>query len=365
MSTGTGTVYQRQSDGRWVASVRLANRKRVVRYATTEREARQHLKLLLGQQHTGALTTPSRMTFQQWSERWMELVSARCRPSTVEDYEYGLRPLLDRFGLVRLDRLTPVLLVHAIADMQRRGLGPGRVASSYNVLNICLRQAVKLDVLASNPLDRVDRPRGAPKERRFWTAEECQRFIEVAEASRHHYAPLLLFLLSTGMRRGEALGLNWADIDRRTVTARVERSLVFVRNEPRIQDVKTRAGRRTVALPALAVCALGRVPQAIDESSPIFRSSTGGVPFPMRMIEALRSLCRRAEVPVISVHGLRHVHAALLVRQGVDLHSLRRRLGHTRVDMSLWYAYAVGSDGEAAAAFDRALLPDGSVEAVQ
>src|SRR5687767_14154778 len=127
--SSTGTVYQRNGDARWVARVTLPNGKRVARYAATEREARQRLNEMIGQHHTGTLVAPAKMTFEQWAREWLRLSETRCRAKTLENYEYGLRPLIADFGRVRLDKLTPIRIAHTFAEMQRAGAGSGRLNS--------------------------------------------------------------------------------------------------------------------------------------------------------------------------------------------------------------------------------------------
>ena len=92
----TGSVYQRQSDGRWCAAFTAPGGRRRVIYAATEREARQRLAAPIAQHATGTLSLPTRLTLAQWIERWM--VDTEHRPSTVYGYSVALGPLLDRIG---------------------------------------------------------------------------------------------------------------------------------------------------------------------------------------------------------------------------------------------------------------------------
>lgn len=266
MSSATGSVYQRASDGRWVASVSLAGGKRVVRYGTTERDARRRLKEMLGKEHAGTLAAPNPMTFAAWVEQWLWMTAARCRDTTVEAYEYSMRPLVQRLGTTRLDRLTPLTLSQALADMQRSGVGTGRLRSSHAALRVCLRAAVRLDLMPVNAMDRVDAPCCPSPDRAHWALEEAAAFLQAAEASPTRFAPLFVFLLSTGMRRGEALALTWADVDLHERIVRIERSLVFARNVPTLHATKTKAARRVISLPDAAVRALGRLPRPLDPS---------------------------------------------------------------------------------------------------
>jgi integrase len=353
--SGTGSVYQRKGDGRWVAVVTLSGGKRVSRYAASEREARQRLKELIGREHAGTLSPPSRLTVAAWAEQWLALAETRCRPKTIDNYRYGLRPLLKLLGGIRLDRLTPLQLATAFSEMERQGKGHGAVNLSFDTVRACLRYATRLGIISTNPLDRIDRPRRQTPERQYWTAEETRRFIAQCERDGGQYGPLFVFLLATGLRRGEAMGLRWADLDFKAKKVKVRRAIVHISNRPLLQETKTRAGMRTITLPEVALRSLARLPRPLDPQAAVFVNRLGRTPAPPNTLDALRRLCRRAGVPAVPLHGLRHIHAALLAAEGVDPHTLRRRLGHARVSTSMEvYAYAINPDDTAVVAFERA-----------
>ena len=230
---------------------------------------------------------------------------------------------------------------------------PGQL---HTVLGTCLGQAVHLGLLATSPLARVPKPRSVRKERQYWTAEQAQQFLTVAASAEDRHAPLCVFLLGTGCRISEALGMRWSDIRPEQPTVAVRRALVHVGSEATIQPPKSKAGARTLTLPGIAVEALARLPQPHDPAAPVFVTGKGTPPRPANVYRSLMALCDKAGLPRVSPHGLRHVHAALLAAHGLDPHTLRQRLGHTRASMTLdVYAYAVRPDSAAADAFDRAI----------
>lgn len=320
-NTATGSIYQRQSDGRWVAAVSIMG-KRVVRYAGSQREARAALRDMQTAQGSGTLAPPARMTLEAWTDHWLALVGPGLRPKSLANYRQALTPIVGRLGGVRLDRLTPMQLARMFAELRAAGMGTRRIEHGYITLKTCLRYAVRLELLGVNPLDRVDRPRHRRGQRRFWTAEEAARFITTAEASGLAYAPLALFLLGTGLRLGEALGLRWSDVHWQRQAVRVERTAMHVGGDLVTNAPKTEAGKRTVTMPEMAVRALRRLPRPTEDGA-IFINLCGHTPHRPQVHDALERLCARAGVPRLSPHGLRHVHAALLAAQGVDPHTLR------------------------------------------
>ena len=146
-----------------------------------------------------------------------------------------------------------------------------------------------------------------------------------------------------------------------TSTSRGERqasndAYVYAGSAGSIQPTKTKAGKRVIDLPATALAALQRLPRPIDPSASVFVTGNGTPPTQSDLRKALHRLCKRAFVPPINLHGLRHVHAALLADQGVDPHTLKQRMGHTRVSTTLdLYAYAMRPDSAARDAFERAM----------
>ena len=351
----TGSVYQRASDGRWVASVSLAGR-RIVRYGDTEKEAHTKLVGLQREYYAGTLTRPTMVTLGEWIDLWLQQREPELRPSTLRTYRLVLLPLANRIGQVRLDKLTPSLITGGLSELRRKGMGARRVQMAHAYLRVALRHAVQQELIGQNPCDRVSKPRYEPQERSYWDQQQMQRFLSVALASPRQHAALLAFLLGSGLRFGEAIGLRWADVDVTAGTVAVRRAIVWEGNtKASVQKPKTKQGGRTVSLPEFCVGILARLPRPIDGESPVYLTRSGTTPSQSVVGETLRQLCDEAGIPALNVHGLRHCHAALLLAEGVDLQVLRRRLGHATVNMSMAYTYAVRGDGDAARRVSEAL----------
>jgi integrase len=356
MSSTTGSVYQRKSDGRWVASIKLGGRK-IVRYGATEREARQRLRELIGQQERGTLTLPTKVTLGQWADRWLTMIEADRRPATIATYRYALAPAISVLGDQRLDRLSPVVLAQAFTALRQEGKGSRRLSQTYRVLHTCLGQAERLEIIGSNPLRKVDPPRHTQKPVKCWTLEETQRFIAACVSSGASYGPMFLFMLGTGLRRGECTALTWGDIDLINRVVVVDKAVSFVKNRPLLQPTKTAAGTRAISLTALAASALGMLPRSLDREARVFTSGAGTEPTPSNARSGLHRLCDQAGIPRVPPHALRHTHVSLLLAAGVDVLTVSRRVGHARTSMTVdIYGHVLRPDGAAAAAFDNALV---------
>ncbi len=355
--TGTGSVYQRRSDGRWVAAVRLPSGRRVVRYAASEPAARRLLAELW--QASGRGLLPSRSprqvpTLGEWWRTWLERKRATLRPATVVAYEYSAGRVVAELAEVRLPRLSPAMVAATFDRLRRGGMGSRSLSQAYTYLSGCLRQAVAEGYLAQNPLVGVERPRHRPRERPTWTATEAERFLATCERSGRALAPLCGLLLLTGLRRGEALGVRWRDVDlaARTLWVRRQRT-------PRGEGPpKTKAAVRAVPLSERAVALLRKAWERNPNRGPedvVFVGAAARPPHPDAVRKTLERLCQEANVPVVGVHGLRHVFAALATAGGLDPVALARVMGHRRPSLSLdLYAYSLGLE-RAAGAVERAL----------
>ncbi|CCF85356.1 putative Integrase family protein [Nitrolancea hollandica Lb] len=338
---GRGSIYQRK-DGRWVAAVMVEGR-RVSRYRKTQAEAEQAL--------TELLTATATVTLADWAEEWLQ--SRQLRPSTQTAYRKALKPVLTKLGKRPLSELTPLRLVRFF-NRRRAETGPRSVQETYAVLRTCLEGAVSLGLLATNPMAKVPKPQWSPSEKIYWTVEETRRFLETALRSNRRWSGLCAFLVVTGLRISEALALEWGDVRDGQVT--IKRALVAVNGAYVLGPPKSKAGWRTVALDSTGEQILARLERG---SGRLFVTKTGKSPMLGTIHTELTRLCDEAQVPQVSPHGLRHVHAALVYRATRDPYLTQRRLGHSHVSTTLGiYGYSTDGDQTVAKAVDRLLGGD-------
>jgi integrase len=351
---GAGSVYQRK-DGRWVAAVTL-NGRRIERYESTRRAAEARLDDLRMDQRQGTLLPTSDLTLSQWVEQWLDLNGSELRPSTLATYRQTLEMVGSEIGDTRLDRVTPLVITQAFQRLQRAGRGRRRLHLAHTYLKKCLGQAVDLEMLATNPMTRVPKPRWEPRERVYWTLEETRQFIDTGLSSADKWGPMLVFLATTGLRISEALALTWADVDCDARTVRVSKSLVWIGSDYDLLPPKTRAGRRVVSLPQPAMDALRLTPTVATPDDGIFRTAVGRPLRHEQTRDALDAMCREAGVTRINVHGLRHVAAMLALAASGDAYLVQQRLGHSHIGVTLAvYGYSARNESSVAPALDRLL----------
>lgn len=351
----------RRADGRFVATVQMDGKRRSA-YGRTEKEARAALQALVQQAaQTGTLREPGRRTLADLADAWLKSAPG-LRPTTRTTYrEFLTRYAYPELGRERLERITPDRLQRLYAVLK-----PSVAEKLHRILHRAFAVAVLWRWLTDNPCDRVMRPAYRPAERHMWSSEQAHTFIAGIEA--HWLGPLFVLIATTGLRLGEALALRWEDAGL-GVALSVTGTLHHVDGAPMIGAPKTASARRTVMLPPVAITALHRQraqqdgwQQAAPDGWPvtphIFTGRTGRPLHRCVPEAALKRLCGRLGLTPVTPHGLRHLHASLLLHEHVPITAVSARLGHANPHITLrLYAHALpGQDRLAAEAIDRALM---------
>lgn len=354
---GEGCVHQRQ-DGRWQASLQLEGRRKTV-YGKTRQEALRKLEGLRRLANlSGTLPDPGRKTVGDLLDAWLETATHRLKPTTLAHYrllaESYIRPAL---GNLKLSALRPDRVQAFYSKLQTQG--HHRVAQLCHCL---LHQACDLAVrwgwLGDNPTERAIAPSYRRERKTVWTLEETRRFL--LEAQGHWLWPLWVLALVSGCRPGELLGLGWDDVDWERGCIRVRRTLQWVNGAYRLVEPKTSASYRTLALPkeGLAALARQREQQAAwreaagglwPQTGLVFTHRTGRPLDRFALAHALAEECERLGITPMTPHGLRHLHASLLLKAGLPVPLVSQRLGHANPGVTMTvYAHALESGGDGA-----------------
>lgn len=374
---GEGGVFRRE-DGRWAAEVSLGfaengRRRRKTLYGDTKAEVLAKLDEFRHAARTGGLPAGGAMTVGQLLDRWLADTKADTAVRTGEERERLVRKhLRPHLGRVRLTDLTKLHVTAVYADLRAAGGGPATVRAAADALAIALNYAVKLDLIKANPASAqaVPKPKVPKREMIALTAEQSRALLAAARDKPVY--PLLAVALGSGCRQGELLALRWDDVDLRTGSVRVRRSLARTRTGFVVKEPKTEASRRTVSLPAFAIAALTELRETADRSgllqAPVFCTRTGGHLDKKNVLRAFKAVVKsvnRAKPadspdpipPAMRFHDIRHTVASMLLSAGQSLRAVSRRLGHSRPEMTLRvYAHCLPQDDERLSAeLDRAL----------
>jgi integrase len=366
-ANGEGSV-SRRADGRWVATISIGRDKngRIQRravYGRTQREAVAHLRKLQADLASGAPVTPDKTRLGEFLDRWLEDAARPCVAfNTLRIYRgFVKNHIAPAIGGITVRQLSPANVLFLHSEMERRGASPRLRQMVHTTLRRALRDAVQWGVLARNPCDLVERPRASRSEAAYLNSDQVQALLSAAKGDR--LEALIVLAVSTGLRQGELLGLQWGDIDLEARTLSVRRQLKEEKQgRPVLGELKTAKSRRLVVLPKIAVAAL-RVHKAQHNIAhhPTALVFTGRRGFPLRKTNLLRRwyhpLVAKAGLPHFRFHGLRHTHATLLLSAGIHPKVVQERLGHASVMMTLdTYSHVTPSlQAEAAVRLDAAL----------
>ena len=352
---------------------------------TTKADAQRWLNVELASVANGTASEDTKLTVGAWLDRW--LVAHDVRETTRRGYVDLMRQhVVPRIGTTRLVDLRPghlTAMYLAIGEdsrkpvpegeRKRRPVGPATVAKVHAVLRSALSDAHKDGYVPRNVATLARVPKVPHREQQTWTPEQIRTFTTATSEDR--LSALWLLLFRTGLRRGEALGLRWEDVEldagggfgQATITQQV--TVVgnrIVRGEP-----KTQAGRRTIALDPVVVAALRawRKRQAADQLAAgpvwvgdpeIFTREDGRVLHPIDNVSRrFQRLAKDVGLPVIRLHDTRHSYGSNARAAGLDPKLLSTLLGHTDVRFTMNTYSQVQADEKVIAAALLAARLDG------
>ena len=317
-------------------------------------------------------TTTVGPTITEFMEQWLEHVNKTRRHSTSQSYEGIVRRyVLPVIGHLRLTDLRREHVDRVLTSAQDR-LCSNTVRLLRAVLGIALHRAERWEIPgARNVVRLTDPPRVEPRELGFLEAAEARLLLQAAAGDRLEIVYVLA--LFCGLRRGEICALRWSDVDLDKREVHVRNTLHQEQGEFRLGEAKSTSSRRSIAMPMTAVSAvIAHRQRQIAESWSggdasaakaaaqwnLIVTATTGKPLSKSTLRGnFRRLLRKAGLPVIRIHDLRHSCAALLLGAGVPPQSVAGFLGHSDVKTTLNIYSHLGQaqNREAAATLDRLL----------
>ncbi|MHB8140541.1 MAG: tyrosine-type recombinase/integrase [Vulcanimicrobiaceae bacterium] len=351
---GEGSVFFDERRNEWVGSLSLgidADGKRIRRtiYAPSKKEAQQRLADL--RNRTGAeLANRRAPTVREFIEGWLEReVKPNRRATTYRSYEgIARRHVLPYVGAKRVNLATPADIERCVAIVREKA-GASMAGKVRTLLHRVFRRAVALEIAARNPVTSVEAPRHEKKAMQFLDAGQVRTLLDAAAGDR--LEALAVVLVTAGLRIGEALALRWCDLDVQKRTLRIERSAQEAAGAIAFVAPKTKAGRRMIALGALAIDALKRRyadarREGYDAPGDLIFGTGIGTPYRQTNLHRRwwHPLLQKAGLPKIRLHDLRHTAASLSLAAGTDARTVSDRLGHADASLTQRvYQHAVES----------------------
>jgi len=335
-----GSIYQRRSDKRWCATyIDQAGRRRSV-YAQSHSDVLARLKKRIVDSDNITIKTTN-ITVGQYLDSWLEDLTPHRRATTIAGYRIQCATIKRAIGNSALLKLEPGHIQKFINTLCERGLKPSSVRQTITVLRMALKVAVSRNQISRNPsVAGITLPRVPKRKVEPMTIADCRKILDAVAQDR--LQALFVTMLHTGLRRGEALGLHWDDVDLDRRLLRVKTSLTWLNGAAAIGTTKTESSQRTLTLSRTVVAALRahRVRQHEERlacgpdykaTDLVFTDERGSALSPRSVKRCLDGLLGQAGLPQMRLHDLRHGTATLLLSQSVDIKTISTILGHSNI----------------------------------
>jgi integrase len=370
---GEGAIYQRSEDGLWVGALYVedesggkARRKYIT--AKARSDVVRKLKLLQRQIDDGLAVPDKSVTVEQLFARWYEdVLRHQVVANTASNYmTVAKHHIIPSLGKKKIVQLTTSDVDRLLSKKMNGELAVSTVQRIRSVLSQALNQAMRWGWVNRNVAKLARAPRMERKEGRSLTPEQARHLLE--SMSGHRNEALYALMLSTGLRRGEALGLKWTDLDEDKGLLHVRRQLKREEGVLVVADTKTSRSRRTINLPTAMLSALQAHRERQETRSKalghawvntgfIFTSDIG-TPFePRNLHREFKKICLDAGLGDWHPHELRHSAASLMLAHGVKLQVVSELLGHSSIRMTAdVYGHILDPDRQVAAEVMNATL---------
>lgn len=338
---------KKRADGRYVVTFRHEG-KRYPFYGKTQAEAKAKADAARDRLKTGGPVRDATRTLGSFMDQWVEttLAASTRAQSTKNLHAMFVRNWINpTIGSIPLNRLKPADVTRLMLVTKESGLADASRRKCLDVLNLALDDAVDNGLLSVNPARKVKRPVPRRKEARYLDPEEIEAFLIGAKGPRSENA--LRLILSTGLRRGEALALRWKDVDLERAEMRVNGSLVRVPTKGLIiTSTKTPGSRRTISLSTAAVALLKKIKasQAAeklkaanlwnDDTGLVFTTECGNPVDPRNLNRSVSIVAQKAGLEGVNVHTLRHTYASTALLNGVPLKVVSTAMGHSTITLT-------------------------------
>jgi len=328
----------------------MVNGKRVTKRGfRTKGEAQKARDEISTQLNKGEYLDPVKQTFAEYFLQWLDgrnNIADTTRDMYLSYYKNHINPAI---GDISLSKLNSLDIQKLIKNLKEKDLSDEMVKRVFSTVNAALNAAVSMDIIAKNVASRIpkqDKPKVERKERQIWSNDSIRHILEVSRGETRYWIAVFLAVM-TGMRQGEILGLQWADID-------FEKNVLYVRRNLKkdksgFSNLKTSSSRRTISLSPLTVKMLKEQEKVINaerhtlgadyqDFNLVVCTSKGTPAKATKVLHAWNRICDKFKPehePRITFHDLRHQSASIMLNEGEDIRVVSKRLGHSTVTTTL------------------------------
>lgn len=336
---------------KWSLRYRVTDERGVVTHHrisfNTKEEAWENARTLEAASESGINVHGSKMTCGQLMEKWYSEHVVYLEANTQSRYSAGIDRMVDTFVYdLPVKKLSAAAHASLIDDLMNgdENHGPIKAITAKSItdpLRYSVNWAARNGLILINPLQNAKLPKIPKREQRILNEADVQDILN--DASDRFRIPLMLALYG-GLRRGECSGLRWSDIDFSRGTLTIVRSVVKLKNGQEVlkDSPKSSASRRTITMPKFVMNALAAAPK---KGEYVCLSKTGEPyklqRYPAYTAEIIKRINARREaanilpIPQATFHDMRHTHAAMLIKMGIQPKVISERLGHTSITITM------------------------------
>ena len=337
---GSGLLRKR-ADGRWEGRVVVGydeNNLPITKNVTSnsKSECQQKLGELIREYANTAYTIENDITFGKWIDFiYRNFRKMNLRPATKENYEYEIyKYIIPKLGDIRVKDLKAVDFENLYRELKEKNYSDRLIKGCHMLCKSALEDAVKEGIIQKNPVKTINPKNPKPKKVDVLSSEEMQRFL--IQAKYEGCFELFITALSTGIRRGEILGLKWSDLNLKTGEFYIQRQVQRINGELVVSPPKTQKSKRTIIIPKSLLQILTEYKKTQNSEwifpSPVKENSPRD---PAAIYKTLQRILKRAECHKIRFHDLRHTFATMAIDGGMDIKTLSDMIGHTSVSTTL------------------------------
>ena len=360
---GTGSISLRK-DGKWQGRINLGKdingkRKQKYFYGNTEKEVKKKLKDYFIQGEKYNANNIAKMTLEEFLVDWLENILVNTlKPKSYAIKEYIIKQqIVPRIGLLQINSIVAADIQQMINDMVNENLSYSTIKKAFDTLNQRFKLAINQGQVNKNPTLGVILPKQKNKknsEIQYFSEEQCRELIKESRRIYSHnnknvyrLGELVPFLIFTGLRIGEAIALEWTDIDCENKTITVNKNVVEVKSKEtdkyileKQDSTKTDSSTRTIPISNNTMECIENLKKINGDKKFVFASQTGKYISPSNFSRMFRGIQKALNYEVVlGIHSLRHTFATLMLNKGIDVKIVSELLGHSNVSVTVNIKY--------------------------
>jgi integrase len=341
--------------------------------ARSKREAEKLLAEFVAEVQKGLYIEPVKLTFKEFAEKWLrDYAEPTLAPKTVYRYRELLNTrIIPAMGHLKLSDIKPMHILEFYRNLQEEGIRldgkPGKLSDTtikhhHRLLSKIFNDAVKWGLIPLNPASKVEAPKTKKKQAAYYDEEQTAALLHALEKAPLKYRVAVILTISTGLREGELMGLEWQDVDFENETIEVRQSSQYLPGKGTFtKDPKNEMSRREISVPSSVMDLLRqykkewmkhrlKVGDLWQGTERLFTTFNGRPMNTYTVGKWFSKFLKKNGLPPLPFHGLRHTAATLLIAEGIPLKNVSARLGHSNINTTAnIYAHALKSVDKLAA----------------